>query len=73
MELLIGYKDNSHYSKDDSWRDAIAEMTLESMETRKRWSVELPPLPSEEDLIRGKTVTRPDKQEAIDKYQTRMK
>ena len=42
------------------------------METRKRWNVELP-LPSEEDLIRGKMVTRPDKQEAIDKYQTRTK
>ena len=42
------------------------------MEKRKRWNVELP-LPSEGDIIRGKKVTRPDKQEAVDKYQSRMK
>merc|ERR1712179_544364 len=57
--------------KDNSWREALAELILECVEKRKRPLTEIP-VAGPEHLIRGKKVARPDMLEAISKHQSRM-
>merc|ERR1712179_566771 len=50
--------------KDNSWREALAELILECVEKRKRPLTEIP-VAGPEHLIRGKKVARPDMLQAI--------
>jgi len=57
--------------KDDSWRDAILNLVIQSIELRQRPVVKIP-VAGLEHCVRGKKEPRPNKTEAIEKHQTRM-